>query len=304
MQAMQTDLAIVKTDVATLKTDVKGLKIDVKSLLDWRKKMINAQEEKTAYTIENTLRTYCTTCVVKRLDIKIFYNTAGREITDFDSCFLVSTEISAPPRRQSSRRQERLLSASVRRLNSVSSSVSEPYLVLVENKTTIDKKIIDNKLRQHGAIKANIASAKSMSASFHQNFTSMVTRYEVDKYPTKIYMVFACDSMSYKTTEYLKLINKGMSEQEYEIITVDLIKEDRTYKELAANQADLKAASSFSTIKAVLQGLPPNTSGVAHLLDSMPDFNDIRDTLSSVVGIIGHIVQDKLTLDTISTFVL
>ena len=303
LKTIQNDVSSLKSDVSSLKSDVSSLKSDVASLVDWRKKLSVAEEEKFNKRLLQILSN-CNSYDIKRIYLSNFVDSSGQVITDFDGCFIISSKlplIKIP--RTTAQEKRALVSVSPLRMNN-STSTNWSYLVIVETKLTIDKRIIDKKLEQMASIKNNIVTTKTQTTNpskpnaKSKAFQTMVSTFDIERFPDEILLVFGCDSMSRNLCSYIDLINDGIDEIKYKSLTFDLLQEDRVYQELVSQAKKQKIKSlDFSSYDkivntlSVVQKLPDSASmigKISHLQELMKPYGTIAPYLSAMKGNCGY----------------
>jgi outer membrane murein-binding lipoprotein Lpp len=264
VSVLKTDVSVLKTDVSVLKTDVSVLKTDVKSLNDWRKKLATATEEIMNKKIDSILDEHCKSYSVERVYIDNFTDNNNKNIlTDFDGSWIISSKTIMPKRSHSAKERKLLASSSSALKNNSSMSNAVNYLLISETKLTIDKRHIDNKLKQLFNIK---------------NIIKTSSNQKIEVLPTNIITVFTCDSMSNNICVYIDKINSGFeNEADYKNITFGLLKTDRTYLEFISLYNTVKIKDSIFSTKTKL--IISNYDDLKKLLSNIESFDmqDIKD---------------------------
>ena len=259
VSVLKTDVSVLKTDVSVLKTDVTVLKTDVKSLNDWRKKLATASEEIMNKKIDFILDEHCKSYSVERIYIDNFTDNNNKNIlTDFDGSWIISSKQIVPKKELTLNAKRTFASLSLKNNSSMSTNVN--YLLISETKLTIDKRHIDNKLKQLFNIK---------------NIIEKSSNQKIEVLPTNIITVFTCDSMSNSICVYIDKINSGFeNEADYKNITFGLLKTDRTYLEFISLYNIIKITNTIFSTKNKLT--ISNYDDVKNVLSSIENF-DIKD---------------------------
>jgi hypothetical protein len=192
----------------------------VSGINDYIKKQVTLTEDLTVNKLVEYLNKYCTACFTKRIHLKTFYSTKGKEVTDFDGCIYFALNPKLPP--------SRAKNISLRN----NSNFLSDYLIIIENKTTLDKCKFDTKMKQMQMIYNEIIYAKGANVrTFHTKFIDMISSFDIINLANEIILVFACDSMTQLMRNFIIKVDNGLNEEEYKIMTFDLISEDRSYLE-------------------------------------------------------------------------
>ena len=294
----------IQSILKTIQNDVSSLKSDVASLVDWRKKLSVAEEEKFNKRLLQILSN-CNSYDIKRIYLSNFVDSSGQVITDFDGCFIISSKlplIKIP--RTTAQERRALVSVSPLRMNN-STSTNWSYLVIVETKLTIDKRIIDKKLEQMASIKNNIVTSKKQTTNpskpnaKSKAFQTMVSTFDIERFPDEILLLFGCDSMSRNLCSYIDLINEGIDDViKYKSMTFDLLQEDRVYQEFVSQTRKQKIKnldfSSYDKIVitlSVVKKLPDfaNMLGkISHLQELMKPYETMATYFSAMKGKCGY----------------
>lgn len=306
---LKTDVGVLKTDVSVLKADVSTLKMDVKSLNDWRKKLATATEEIMNKKIDSILDEHCKSYSVERIYIDNFTDNRDKNIlTDFDGSWIISSKTNVPKRSLSCNEKKTLASSSSALKNNSSLSNAVKYLLISETKLTIDKRHIDNKLKQLFNIKNIIESSSNQ---------------KIEVLPSNIITVFTCDSMSNSICLYIDKINSGFeNEAEYKTITFGLLKTDRSYLEFISLYNTIKISNTIFSTKTKLtianyddlknllsniesfdiesitdikdkENINKMKSFIPYLNDSTIPYNDLLPILNNVKGKCGYITLNR-----------
>ncbi len=267
---LKTDVATLKTDVATLKTDmiivkkdIATLKSDVSSLNDWKKKISTATEETINTQFEKVAKMQCPACTVTRIFLEDFYEiSSNNKLTEFDGCFILKTNPSVQFRPKNANMKKALSQA--RPLRNNSSSIGSEYLFIIETKTTIDKRQIDNKFTKVRKIYNTIKDIKTGATPVNrisQQCKDMIDRFEVTKFPDYVICIFAASSMSTGIMQYIRDVKDGkMTAEKYYESTMRILQEDRTFNEFQTTLGKLKATPKPRSLSQDVMNLINNPS--------------------------------------------
>jgi outer membrane murein-binding lipoprotein Lpp len=310
---LKTDVTQLKTDVTQLKKEVKQLKTDVSSLVDWQKKSSDASEYKFNNRLLQIFDENCKSFNIKQIYLKLFIDKdTGHSITDLDGCFIISNKFFIQPK--SFPIQAIKAFSKAKRKNNSTNLETVSYLLIIETKLTIDKRIIDSKLKQIMRIKENIQAFKqpNIQAIYNQNYLDMCKYFEIDKFSEDILLIFGCENVPRELLLYIEKINNGdLDEPNYKVISFSLLQTDRTYNEFmilynSDPNKDLfkrKDLTNFDTFKQFLIDLKIYASSdnkinklksyIPYLNDCTLNYAELESVFIEMKNKTGYITKNK-----------
>ena len=246
VSTLKTDVSTLKTDVSTLKTDVSTLKTDVASLVDWRRKLSTISEENTNSFFENEFRKAFPSSHILRSYIRDFYEkNSNKLLTDIDGCFLINPKIEVPKKNLSKQQKAAKALAGPFRNNSSTKETELSYTVFIENKLTLDKRHVDQKVMLYQSLLDSLREAKTNSSIMQDSlFKTMVDVFDFKTFPDKLMLIFASENISESLKNYISAISNGDldTEEKYKLMTFGVLLNDKTYIEF--NNACLRYSST------------------------------------------------------------
>lgn len=274
LKSIRADISSIKADVSGLKADVRKLQTDLsgftmKEFNDFRTEMYifrdnlifsnqaNKKLQEREFTEHICMRLNNTYSGTVRAEITReftdFYRPNGNHITDIDGCIVLSSKSKKPNMRPGLKN------------NSLQENPAMilKELLIIESKSFLDKRKLDNKLIQFVHIYNFINGLKTMPlpAKASALYMNMITLpLLTSPPPTNITFVIAANDITTTMREYIQMINDGkMTRQIYEAMCVNLFIDDPLYSLIEdackSNQSisnKMKKATTFRALQNVL----------------------------------------------------
>lgn len=304
------------TQVSTLTGHVDTLTGQVDTLTTnftfYKHQESTSQEIKQTNIIYDKINTHLPTKRIDILPLKQIYDPIdGKDITEFDGCIMIdSTPIHS----------RRIAITPTMPNNSLGyiSTHNERQCILLESKRSLTKYKIDTKLKNIqyfmnilnevtlNDVEINIQYRrdKTIPPKFllSELFCSMYIKYNLHKFPKYIYILFGADDISYTYKEFLLLLCRGITENEYNNIRMRLFIEDDILSHIYNNDSiDSKIKQSLKNCKTSsrLNSLLDNPALDQYRIKLRPycqPYTEVSDIYNFSKNKIGFLHIDKLIL--------
>jgi chlorite dismutase len=342
---LRQDIVGLKNDVSGLKNDVHGLKNDVHGLKravttlqdDMRgvKKYIKLestfQERENREFISKIYALNHPTNSIVTLHIQKIYTCAYKEITDLDGFLLISTfpirAIQLPTELIASSKNPAVASfaASLKDNNTRNAKQAIMEYIIIESKHSLSKGKVDKKIRQMKEIHDMLSVVPIMDPTqCHPSYTSMIenigqsTGLPLDKLNLPINLIFSSNDISYELCNYVCAIHDGISEEEYNELSLKLLYSDEyahdileeIYKDgtvLKKVKHDIKAAlftkdmKSIRSVFALLDSVKMHRDRIKYLQDYVTPFSELEPFFTEMKNKIGVAQFNTITFPRLFT---
>jgi hypothetical protein len=296
---IENEISSLKSDVSSLKSDVSSLKSDVATINKYISTESKVKEITANKLVEDFFNTHNTH--YKKISLKYFYNRKGKEITEFDGCYIIHPKdyrseksISNIVNRKYNRITNEKAVADMLKINKTeaTSYSHTSKLVIVECKNLFNKYMVDKKILQLIEIHKILEECKVKRDSDSKIYTQMIKQEKVDKLPKELYIILI-GHVSQMIFQYIQKCNSGITKEEYDVYEIEEMRDSVEFKELSKRIPNFTQKCKNTEMIDYFMDKYPNEELLEKLKSNMKTYEEMHESLVFIKDKIGYLFYDR-----------
>jgi len=231
----------------------------------------------------------------KKINLKYFYNRKGKEITEFDGCYIIHPKdyhsehsISNIVNRKYNRITNEKAVADMLKINKTAATSYSPTskLVIVECKNLFNKYMVDKKILQLREIHKILEESKIKKESDSKIYTQMIKKEKIDKLPKELYIIFI-GHVSQLIFQYIQKCNSGI------IYEIEEMRDSLEFKELSKRIPNFTQKCKNTQMIDYFIEKYPTEELLEKLKNNTKSYEEMLQSLEFIKGKIGYLFYDR-----------
>ena len=289
----------IENEIFSLKSDVSSLKSDVATInkyISTESKVKEITANKLVEDFFNIHNTY-----YKKINLKYFYNRKGKEITEFDGCYIIHPKDSTSEHSISNivnRKYNRITNekavADMLKINKTSATSYSPTskLVIVECKNLFNKYMVDKKILQLTEIHKILKESKIKRDGDSKIYTQMIKQEKVDKLPKELYIILI-GHVNPMIFQYIQKCNSGITKDEYEVYEIEEMRDSLEFKELSKRIPNFTEKCKNIQMIDYFINKYPTEELLEKLKSNTKSYDEMQQSLEFIKSKIGYLFYDR-----------
>ena len=293
ISSLKSDVSSLKSDVSSLKSDVSSLKSDVATVNKYISTESKVKEITANKLVEDFFNTHNTH--YKKISLKYFYNRKGKEITEFDGCYIIHPKdyrseksISNIVNRKYNRITNEKAVADMLKINKTAVTSYSPTskLVIVECKNLFNKYMVDKKILQLIDIHKILEECKVKRDGDSKIYTQMIKQEKVDKLPKELYIILI-GHISHMIFQYMQKCNSGI------IYEIEEMRDSVEFKELSKRIPNFNQKCKNTQMIDYFIDKYLSEELLKKLKSNMKTYEEMHESLVFIKDKIGYLFYDR-----------
>ena len=297
--SLKSDVSSLKSDVSSLKSEISSLKSDVSTInkyISTESKVKEITANKLVEDFFNIHNTY-----YKKINLKYIYNRKGKEITEFDGCYIIHPKNSSSEHSISNivnRKYNRITNekavADMLKINKTAATSYSPTskLVIVECKNLFNKYMVDKKILQLTEIHKILEESKIKRESDSKIYTQMIKQEKVDKLPKELYIILI-GHVSQLIFQYIQKCNSGITKEEYDMFEIEEMRDSVEFKELSKRIPNFTQKCKNTHMIDYFIDKYPTEELLKKIKSNLKSYDEMLQSLEFIKGKIGYLFYDR-----------
>jgi hypothetical protein len=282
----------IENEISSLKSDVAT----INKYISTESKVKEITANKLVEDFFNIHNTY-----YKKINLKYIYNRKGKEITEFDGCYIIhpknsSSEVSISNivNRKYNRITNEKAVADMLKINKTAATSYSPTskLVIVECKNLFNKYMVDKKILQLTEIHKILEECKVKRDGDSKVYTQMIKQEKVDKLPNELYIILI-GHISQLIFQYIQKCNSGITKEEYDIFEIEEMRDSVEFKELSKRIPNFTQKCKNTQMIDYFIDKYPTEELLKKLKSNTKSYEEMQQSLEFIRGKIGYLFYDK-----------
>jgi hypothetical protein len=296
---IENEIFSLKSDVSSLKSDVSSLKSDVSTINKYISTESKVKEITANKLVEDFFNIHNTH--YKKISLKYFYNHKGKEITEFDGCYIIHPKNSTSDHSISNivnRKYNRITNekavADMLKINKTTATSYSPTskLVIVECKNLFNKYMVDKKILQLREIHKILEECKIKRDSDSKVYTQMIKQEKIDKLPKELYIILI-GHVSQMIFQYIQKCNSGITKEEYDVYEIEEMRDSMEFKELSKRIPNFTQKCKNTQMIDYFIDKYPTEELLKKLKSNIKSYDEMQQSLEFIKGKIGYLFYDR-----------
>ena len=296
---IENEIFSLKSDVSSLKSEISSLKSDVSTInkyISTESKVKEITANKLVEDFFNIHNTY-----YKKINLKYIYNRKGKEITEFDGCYIIHPKNSSSEHSISNivnRKYNRITNekavADMLKINKTAATSYSPTskLVIVECKNLFNKYMVDKKILQLTEIHKILEESKIKRESDSKIYTQMIKQEKVDKLPKELYIILI-GHVSQLIFQYIQKCNSGITKEEYDMFEIEEMRDSVEFKELSKRIPNFTQKCKNTHMIDYFIDKYPTEELLKKIKSNLKSYDEMLQSLEFIKGKIGYLFYDR-----------
>jgi len=282
----------IENEISSLKSDVATINKYI--LTESKVKEITANKlVEDFFNIHNTH--------YKKINLKYIYNRKGKEITEFDGCYIIHPKdhrseksISNIVNRKYNRITNEKAVADMLKINKTAATSYSPTskLVIVECKNLFNKYMVDKKILQLREIHKILEECKIKRDSDSKIYTQMIKQEKIDKLPKELYIILI-GHVSQMIFQYIQKCNSEITKEEYDVYEIEEMRDSMEFKELSKRIPNFNQKCKNTQMIDYFIDKYPKEEFLEKLKSNIKTYDEMQQSLDFIKGKIGYLFYDR-----------
>jgi len=282
-----------------IENEISSLKSDVATINKYISTESKVKEITANKLVEDFFNTHNTH--YKKISLKYFYNRKGKEITEFDGCYIIHPKdyrseksISNIVNRKYNRITNEKAVADMLKINKIAVTSYSPTskLVIVECKNLFNKYMVDKKILQLTEINKILEECKIKRDGDSKVYTQMIKQEKVDKLPKELYIILI-GHVSQLIFQYIQKCNSGITKEEYDVYEIEEMRDSVEFKELSRRIPNFTQKCMNTQMIDYFIDKYPSEELLEKLKSNMKTYEEMHESLVFIKDKIGYLFYDR-----------